>query len=142
MLGRYALWVEVVCPLFSARNLLSIVAAYYLAAWLVVPLRLQIDSLTGVRVYHPNTDLPLYEATDTIPILVSVFLAGAASGYFLRSPKPKVWVAAIGVIMASLVWSSTAWYVRPSTSVLLLEAGKALVAGVVGAGASWMVLRI
>ena len=117
-------------PLLPLRNFLVVVGAYYVSAWVVMPLWAPIAWMDHGRVYQAGSSLLLLsQAIRTIPILMSAILAGAAAGYFLVASRRASWLAVLGIFVAVCVWSSTRWYVRPSFEDLLWQGTKATVAG-------------
>ena len=127
-------------PLLPLRNVLVIVGAYYLAAWIVMPLWWPVMRMTEGRVFHEGSpELRLSEAIHAIPILVGAILAGAAAGYFLVGSNRALWLGVVGLFLAACVWSSARWYVRPSTSEMLWQGAKAVISGSLAALAAFAV---
>ena len=127
-------------PPLPLRNVLIVVGAYYVAAWVVMPLWWPIMRMTEGRVFPEGSpELGLSEAIHAIPILVTAVLAGAAAGYFLVGSNRALWLTVVGLFLAVCVWSSARWYVRPSTSAMLWQGAKAVISGSLAALAAFAV---
>jgi hypothetical protein len=122
------------------RNVLIMVGAYYLAAWVLIPVWIPIANLNGGHVYQ-GSGIVLLELVDDIPLLVGAALAGTMAGYFLETSRPLGWAAGVGIFIGLLNWSSVHWHIKPSFADLLRQGIRAVVVGGVACVMCWLVQR-
>ena len=111
------------------RNVISIVGAYYTFAllwtvvWIVV---LQISGSVPVEpILHFGTAL----------------LTGLACGYFLESKSAIAWSVGAGIFVATCVWSTMHWYVKPPQMEVFWHGAESAGAGVVAGMSCWIAWR-
>jgi hypothetical protein len=127
--------------LLGLRNVILIVGAYYLAAWVMVPLWIPISRLAEGRVYHPGWESFWMDVFNMVPIALGSMLAGVTVGYFMETARPLVWAFAAGVFVGLCTWSSTHWHINPEASDLFAQGVRALVAAAIAFAACWFIER-
>ena len=114
----------------AVRNVLVVVGAYYVSAWIVVPFWIPIAKLTEGRVYSPGPQELAMDLFHFLPIAATAILAGATTGLLFESDRPLRWAAFAAVFVGLMAWSATRWYVKPAASDLAIQGLRAVAASV------------
>lgn len=128
--------------LLVLRNTLVLVGAYYVSAWVLIPLWIPLTKLVEGRVYPAGSQLLFWaEIFNMIPAACSAVLAGVVTGYFVETARPVTWAVVAGVFVGLCTWSSHHWYVAPTSSDLLKQGSEAAAVGTFAFMSCWMVQR-
>jgi hypothetical protein len=112
----------------ALRNVLTIVGAYYVSAWVLVPIWIPIAKLTEGRVYSTAGERFGMELFNFLLPGATAVLAGIAAGLLLETERPLAWTVFAALFVGLMVWSSTHWHIRPAAFDLGVQALRAAAA--------------